>query len=491
MFQISANTLPIQNTIIDEVPTVRREIKTCNVCVETINKSNRIAVECGFCSYVACKECCKHYLLDSKLNSHCMNCKKEWDLKEMVGKFDRKFLDTKYRSHREEVLYERERGLMVATQPIVELQIQQENRMKEIKVLKGEELAISKKIRAIQSSMRRGASNVERKIFIRKCTVEQCKGFLSSQWKCGLCENFACPKCHDVIGFDKTLEHVCNEDTLATAKLLDHDTKSCPKCSTGIFKIDGCDQMFCTACHSAFSWKTGKIETGLIHNPHYAEFQRTQRSGVIARNPNEIRCGREIDNRFTRHFVHTVLPFNGLISSDIRESTVNLIHLRMVTLPTYHVNFIHENEDLRVDYMRNKITDEAFKRRLQLKEKKMQKNHEVHNILSMFITCQTEMFYRLQDEVEKQLVLNPNLPFQSPFEKNGNRTNVLFPICLVTIDCKEKISMIIAEIGVLLQYTNTCLSSILSLYKGTNDLKLKENFHLESVKKTTIRKIDS
>jgi hypothetical protein len=139
--------------------------------------------------------------------------------------------------------------------------------------------------------------------FIRACPLETCRGFLNQQWKCTVCNVHTCSKCNvpkvpkakETNGMEETNdakdtndmeetkdEHVCNPDDVATAELLANDTKPCPQCGTGIFKIDGCDQMWCTECKTAFSWRTGNVETGHVHNPHYFEYQR--RIGRNARN---------------------------------------------------------------------------------------------------------------------------------------------------------------------------------------------------------------
>jgi len=121
-----------------------------------------------------------------------------------------------------------------------------------------------------------------------KCCKGNCDGFIvvsknekdKKEARCAMCDEKYCIKCHEKE--EKT--HVCDPNILESIKTLKKETKPCPKCYSLIFKIDGCDQIWCTKpdCHTAFSWNTGKLETGKVHNPHYYEWMR-KNGGVSSR----------------------------------------------------------------------------------------------------------------------------------------------------------------------------------------------------------------
>jgi hypothetical protein len=100
------------------------------------------------------------------------------------------------------------------------------------------------------------------------CSVTDCHGIVFDG-KCNVCKTNICYKCREIINLEP---HQCNEDTLQTIQLILENNVKCPKCSIYISKISGCDQMFCTQCHTTFSWSTGNIITGAVHNPHYFEW---------------------------------------------------------------------------------------------------------------------------------------------------------------------------------------------------------------------------
>jgi hypothetical protein len=225
------------------------------------------------------------------------------------------------------------------------------------------------------------AAPTEKRKFIRKCPVTDCRGFLSSQWKCEVCENKICHECNEI----KNDEHTCLPENVETMKLLKKDTKPCPKCGTMIFKISGCAQMWCPDCHTAFNWNTMVIEKGVIHNPHFFDFQRL--GGAVARNPGDIPCGGiptaqdlykacNLDVRRWRGFAppetKCIFDFCQLVT-----------HLERVEMNNRRAE--ENNLELRLKYLSNDLSEDGYKNILQKNEKAREKTRDINNIIDMFV----------------------------------------------------------------------------------------------------------
>ena len=222
----------------------KRVIPTCQICIEPLNKSTRLLIQCPFCAYECCRSCCETYILN-ETGVKCMNpeCAKQWSRKHIRERLTLVFINNRLKEHTEKILFDKERALLPATQPIVEGKLEAVKIQKEIHIAYDEISVIRKKIDELLLKKTRVLDRkprAEARGFVRACPDEDCRGFLSSQWKCGICDKWTCPDCHIIKGFTRDSEHTCNEDDLATARLLASDTKPCPKCGTGIFKIDGC-----------------------------------------------------------------------------------------------------------------------------------------------------------------------------------------------------------------------------------------------------------
>lgn len=216
----------------------------CFICGDTAGNKRNPFIECEYCAYKACRNCCERYIVE-QTNPICMDndCKKIWTRKFMNKSFTGVFLKTKWRESREKVFLDRERSLLPATQAVVE-EIRENEKIKD----EADELLIlirdmERRYNHLMIEYRNGGGNVAMRTtnnrnFIRACPDESCRGFLSTQWKCGLCERFTCSECYVIKEID--IEHECKEEDKETAKLIKNDTKPCPKCATGIYKVEGC-----------------------------------------------------------------------------------------------------------------------------------------------------------------------------------------------------------------------------------------------------------
>lgn len=423
----------------------------CGICADTYNKTTRLKIECLYCNYPVCRKCCETWITN-ETTPICINpeCAKEWTRKFMTEVFTKTFMANDYKKHRENILFDQERALLPATQPIVETQLKCERIVAEIERIEREELsAIYKKIRVLKEEKSRLRNPIiqpanERAIFIKACPDSECRGFLSSQWKCGLCDKWTCSNCHEVKGTTRDCEHTCDPDTVATAQLLANDTKSCPACGTGIHKLEGCDQMYCTMCNTAFSWKTGRIETN-IHNPHYYEYLRRTGGGNIPRNANDIQCGREITNVFARQ-TSSILRHRGAndeMTRRVMQICESIIHMRLVDTPKYETDRVANNLHLRIDYLRQRISEDDFKTQVQRVEKKQQKQRDMHNILTMLVNATTDIMFRFSDTATK-----------------CGAYGVLRPEDL------EALNELLGEVSTIIVYANECLSDVASTYNS-------------------------
>ncbi len=110
-----------------------------------------------------------------------------------------------------------------------------------------------------------------------KCPMQNCNNYMQN-YRCKLCKCRVCAKCNAVV--EEKTEHTCKQEDIATVEFIKKSSRQCPNknCDQTISKIDGCDVMFCTKCHTSFNYKTGKIikDHASRHNPHYFEYLRKQ-----------------------------------------------------------------------------------------------------------------------------------------------------------------------------------------------------------------------
>lgn len=367
---------------------------TCNVCFGDFSTIN-LAVDCPSClsnkSTKVCTECTKDYLLETPQSAHCMSCKHQWSHAFMAKTFNTTFLVGRYRKSRQAKALEREKGLLPQTIHLVEEEKSRREILTRITKLKEELVDLKKQLA--------GEKQIKKNIYMFPCPQEECRGYIEAKrYKCGICDAKICRKCHTI----KEKEHECDDNDIETAKMVKTDTKPCPKCSVRIFKINGCDQMFCTNCHTPFSWEKGTVVTGVIHNPHYYELQN--KMGAPPRAAGDIVCGGIPEWFFVEQCLrdHTargreILPPENTGLALTREY-VSCIHRRSAeiqeTVRRKRIKLADNGmEKLRISYLIGDISDEeSFKKSIFLKERRFEKITEELQILDTFLASMSERF---------------------------------------------------------------------------------------------------
>ena len=530
----------------------------CPVCCDKYTVQLRKPVTCPYCEYTSCSICLKKYLTEGTLDAHCMGCRRAWNDEFLDLNFTRAFRIGPYKKHREDVLLEREIAILPTRQPRVEAKLKvrevegeikevnkklQDIEIERLKILRESHILASRITRYTAESEGRAppawtlnegekAATPDRAKFIMKCPDGECRGFLSTAYKCGTCQKWACPDCL-VVKDSKDAQHTCDPGQKESVALIVKESRPCPKCGERISKVDGCfaagveillwngqtkmsqdivigdelvgddgeirivqdvcsgedemfevtqnrgmtytvnskhklalkdthgnihdilmeeylklsqeekdllygykrdnilseisvkavgrgnyygwnvganhkfvshddtvlkncDQMFCIECHTAFSWNTGAVVNGVIHNPHYYEYLRKLGNGTAPRNAGDVPCGgvpyyqhiQRALTGFTQNQQRTIMAIHRL-TSEITDQRIQI----------YQAQFnVNDNGDLGVMYLMKDIDKVAMKAELAKRELKRNKHLAIRAVLEMFVTTSTMMLNNLVNE---------------------------------------------------------------------------------------------
>lgn len=242
-----------------------------------------------------------------------------------------------------------------------------------------------------------------------------CKGVIIDG-KCGLCQTEVCRKCYTM----NTNTHECSEEAIQTYQNLLETVKSCPSCKEGIYKINGCDIMFCTRCKTGFNWSTLEIirDQSQIHNPHFFEHRVDMPDDDILIHPNEMRL-HLYENRLA---LPSLMVTSGL--QQIRDELIGHIDLTD--------KFLHL---LRLKYLSDEITEAKWRDQIY----RVHRNSAVYRaIVDMINRHLSEDFIMLthrvimtrwQTEIDiidsemKSVISTINTKIKSIYTVNGSNSN--------------------------------------------------------------------
>jgi hypothetical protein len=427
----------LQNTVEMPANTERKkeeEQKDCPVCMDHFTSVIRQPIRCAYCPHTVCRQCASRFLLTTLNDPHCMGCKREWNREFIDTNLTQTFRKGPLKLQRRKVLIDREKGRLPAMQVFMEAKVGMDQankrsqelwlRKRQLKkqktkihaeilaggILEADELnreieeklgPINTELAAIRIEMTQCTDEVRRlfrifhgtervvREFIMKCPADECRGFLSSAWKCGTCQKNFCNDCHAEKSGQKDETHVCNEEAKSTAAMIQNETKPCPKCGIRISKIDGCDQMWCTECQTTFSWNTGQILLNTVtHNPHYYEYLRRVNNGQIPREAGDVPCG-GLPNAYL--FIRFIMDQQNLVLGEETKREIMVIHRCMSDIENYRMaqyplrQPANVNRDLDILFLTNDIDEEKWGTSLERQETNFERRKEIGLIVQTLL----------------------------------------------------------------------------------------------------------
>ena len=423
--------------------------KFCEICCEHYTNVRRIKITCNAlndkrerCNAKICKKCVQYYLVSEDKDPECMVCKQPYDRRFITDNLDPTFLKGALKKHEKKLIVDSEMSKMLETQQHVQAYIEEKKQKTAIdkiirerdEIIEKARIEARKKLDEIEKNKK--TVKKEKIQFKYPCPIDGCRGFISVKGNCGTCECKVCTNCNQI----KEIDHVCNPDDIASFELIKKETKPCPKCGERIQKISGCDQMWCTSlndkgepCGCTFSWRTGEIEKGNIHNPHF--YQWAQKIGGQIREPGDIVCGGiinyhifqsrlrlnkeitklELTNpEFLKYkTIENKIPTYGNANRDITPFYILINFHRAIGDLGYRLPQLRrtarnaqDNLQLRIQYSVKEITKEQFEKAIMRKHVEKQKITEVLKVLELYNTVGIEQINSIGDNISNEHIIN-------------------------------------------------------------------------------------
>ena len=308
--------------------------------------------------------------------------------------------------------------------------------------------------------------------------------------------------------------------------------------------------MWCTTCHTAFSWKSGEIQNGTIHNPHYFQYMRDANNGNIPRQPGDNPCMDPLPIiSFIVNTISNILydgkylkldtlnaasntPLHGPIMNKniyfkkqkedewvetpyiwfhrdaeyIMSSLRKFRHVQHMEIPACQqiINDATDCRQLRIDYIMNVIDKTEFQNKLMLKDRQRKHNTDLLYLYDLIRTVGIDTVNKIFGVIDNQLHLSREEIVAILKNKSVEEILDMFAQCRGEIEkfieyCNKQLDIIgvshdssVRNIGSGLQRTWMSFRHIRSLHDKTSDLSgyiILPTCEFSSKKKKTLKPI--
>jgi len=425
----------------------KEQPRECMICTRLSTDYMRTMIKCLYCAHEYCKDCYKQFFL-TKTTPHCMNasCNKIFTEDFLYENFPKTWVNQDLIQHQATIIFDQQKAMLPQTAaelykiklrkriPILQHELDvAENTLRRLRarfasyqtsvLADYNQLLLDQATHTYEQKMQEMVSLSEQcaddKLIIKStqpCLQTNCKGFCrycdkTETYICMVCKHTMCALCFTT---KDPNHHECDKEQIKTMNMMKKDAKHCPSCKELISKVSGCDQMFCIFCKCCFSWETGEIDKGRVHNPHYFEWKQRQpkqhqehlqqappQDAIVPEAPcmNEhqlLSALEKIMNKLQQQLYddESQVVWSTKDVSSVYDVYRMMNHIHNVVMP--QVVNTRDNQDRyqehRMQYIQNNMTEAEFKRQIEVTELTQRKKMSHYFVLDMVYNVLRDLF---------------------------------------------------------------------------------------------------
>lgn len=235
--------------------------------------------------------------------------------------------------------------------------------------------------------------------------------------------------------------HTCKQEDVDSIKEIRQHSRACPNCKARIFRISGCDTMWCTKCSTGFNWRTGIVikDARDLHNPHYIDFVRNNPGFQYnSQNGGEEKKGdqkmNQLDNPCDRITIDTivlpdltttfrradVIPGDSKLRSVITDFQQQMLHVRDYARRKFATGNQYDEIDYALRYLTKQWDEKRWRIMVEHHDRFRQTNQEYVDVILTWLVVMNDLF---NIHLSSRLKVEDSIHFIEQMKKITEYTN--------------------------------------------------------------------
>ena len=310
---------------------------------------------------------------------------------------------------------------------------------------------------------------------------------------------------------DMKKTHTCKPEDIESVKEIRKNCRCCPECKAKIFRMDGCDTMWCIKCETGFNWSTGVIIENVkeLHNPHFAEFVRNNPDFQYnrTRHGNNDEEKKDFNNQQQQQQPHLpnirfqanpcdAVTLDNIVIPNINDIFIvtnhllydlsrpsfaqfqqNMLHMKEYAHKKFVRGHIHDDIDYALRYLVGTWDEKRWRIQIEHNDRFRQTNQEYVDVIITWLVVMRDLFDLLFNPSTDNNNTVTNEKKEEEEEEENNDTPVFLSGSFYDDPKQKKISLkeadnLLNQMNKISVYTNETLKNMNDMYKRKTEYVL-------------------